>query len=260
MWDRVRRMASFWARVVMTAMPKALNSASGSWPPVITIAVGILGAGAVSVLTEAGSPWPILVALAGILLAIGEAIYIEWDRWAPHLPPRVDLRLDPQLWAVGLVIANNDPSATYRADVTNVYSHGDPATKLPFQLIWDGTGSVDREIARGQSARLTLVVFDPAVSVATAYGHEIGPTYSFPGPNNTAGLLFGPRGHFPGAHDPLTVADFSLRVVVRLFRVAPAPSYSDFGIWMAFEIVGVTKVGRFDPQSNNPAISSQVQT
>lgn len=254
------RLVMFWLRVGMTVIPKTVNSATGSWPPALTLVVGFLGAGAAKVLTEDGSPWPVWIAIAGILLALAEAVYIEWDRWAPHAPPRIDLRLDPQLWAVGLIITNNDPSAVFRADVMTADSHAEHATRLPYQLIWDGRGSTDREIARGQSARLTLVTFDPAVAVTTAFGHELGPTYTFPGPNNTAGSVSGPRGPFPGMEDPLIAADFSLRVVVRLFRAAPNPSYCDFGVWMDFELVGVTKVGRFDPQSSSPAISSQVQT
>jgi hypothetical protein len=108
---------------------------------------------------------PTIVGIATLLLTAAEGAYREWDRWAPHDTPQVDIERSDWTGSVGITITNRDPADTFKLTVTDVTG---PQGRLRWgpDDLWPwpmsvGQDSGERRIERGESVRVLLLVFNP---------------------------------------------------------------------------------------------------
>jgi hypothetical protein len=237
-----RRPLIWGARVMRGVIPRALPALDGSWLAFIAMLFGLAGIGA-KIITAPDSPWPIYTAIGGFGIAFIVSAYREWDRWAPHEPPRLGLHLEwsdlplppgrrSSPWALMLVIRNDDPRATYCADVSAVHSGGEAAVGVPFHLTWGGNDTTQL-IARGQSTRLAVVVIDASNALGYGFGHDLGPIYTFP----PSGAFSGPRPGPIGIGPNVETDSLEAQIRVCLFRLDP-PSDLELEIRIEFSCDG----------------------
>lgn len=223
----------FLGRIGRAAMPR-LNAILPSLMPLAIAAAGIISATLVAQLTGPASPWPFWIGLAGVALAVLEAAYIEWDRWAPRSTPQLDVQYESSDDRVSILVTNRDAAATFRASVTGIAGEGGgalPASVLdpegfPWELGWGSDGQRDAWIARGDSARLSVVSFDNQAAAQLFAGHrrQQGNPYIFVFP--------GPAGeHYLDEIKPED--DHAFLVHVRIVRTTPE-GFVDRSVYLRF--------------------------
>jgi hypothetical protein len=159
-----------------------------------------------------------------LLFAIGEAMYQEWNRWAPHDPP--ELLVEPWDWqglyGLTLRVTNQDVDGRFRAYVTGITApRGGPLDfpaehPFPWTLVWTDNQAVECSLVRGESAIIPLVRFDHQAAVQLVNGHrrQTGNPYPF--------LFPGPKGDQPvWAFLETTRPQSQLEVHVQIVRSDP---------------------------------------
>ena len=221
----IRRRTTYWSRVAGAIFPRVVATASGSTP-----ALALAGVAVVSTVTglvvQPNSPIWVVVAVASIALAIAEASFHEWDRWAPSRPPR--LHIERQDWEgyAGVLVRNDDIDGTFRARVIDVrgpdgnHLRWGPSEIWPLALGWGDQLAPEVHLVRGETAKIHIVGFkDRSLFVGTVDGRTVTPPkfeYRFIGPNETGHTL------------PMLTPDGSkqdaIEVVIEYVRSAPEPS------------------------------------
>jgi hypothetical protein len=219
----VRRLAEFLRRILQTAMPKAVDAATGTMPPALTFALGAVGTTLGLYVLGPSSPWPFWIGLATVLLVAGEAAYLEWDRWAPHDPLRAELDLSGEPQIVALVVKNRDVPGYLRLSITDARcGDTDVGNGLPWLMVWD-TGNTERHVLRGESARIVLVRLDPNAvrEIASEKAHR--PAFTFSRTGMQASVSGPDR---PGR--------LSVLLTFSLFRVEPPTRGIDRSVLITF--------------------------
>jgi hypothetical protein len=156
-WTRRRE---FWWQAVKQ-LPAVYGTAQTVLAAVAAVSV-VTGVGYVAGLVTAAS-----VGVLVLLLMLGEASYQEWDRWAPHDPPR--LTITPYLWPAGgfsVQITNDDVDAVLRASVTGVTGSDRPLMQpsdhpFPWTLVWGDQQTEDYRLIRHETAQVPVVGVNP---------------------------------------------------------------------------------------------------
>jgi hypothetical protein len=227
----LRRRLRFWMRVGATAMPRITNAALGTWPPALVLVVGLLGAGAAKVITEAGSPWPLWIALGTVFVALSEAAFQEWTRWAPHDPLNVELSFSGQPQSLALVIKNLDVPGYLRLSLTDArWGDADAGSGLPWLLLWD-TSNTERHVLHGESARIVLVSLDPNAVREIAGGQPHRPAFTFRTSGGHASVSGGGQASVSGLD---RAGPFQIRIAFSLFRVDPPTSGIERSLLITF--------------------------
>ncbi|MGA2513641.1 MAG: hypothetical protein ABSG37_08470 [Candidatus Limnocylindrales bacterium] len=265
----IYRRLVFLTRIVRAAMPR-LNAVIPSLMPLAIAVVGLAGAAVVSSLTDGTSPWPFWIGLVGVAGGILDAAYLEWNRWAPYDPPKVNLSLRGSLSALDLIVENHDVPAYFRLSVVDARCAPDDVGEgLPWLMLWD-TGNTERHIMRGEQGRITLVRIDRAAAKSTMEGHTLEPAFEFPSvghPGYVLGVSLPPdrpsQDVYIGADGkPLGVTAPSqppqVQLTFSLFRVNPPTRGIERSLVVRFPYGDAE--GEWAQSSTSPAISSQDQT
>lgn len=126
--------------------------------------------------------------------------------------PKVDLVLSGDLTSLGLVIRNDDVPGLFRLSVIDARCDDqDVGEGLPWLMTWD-TGTAERHLVHGESARVALVDIDYENAIETSHGHYHAPAFQFPRMGAPAFL----RGDAMPYDGP-----FRAQVVFEIFRVDP---------------------------------------
>jgi hypothetical protein len=160
----IRRRFRFWRGVVIGIAPKALNAILGHFSPAATLLLGAV-ATVVSYSTFGLSLVTGVFALATILATIAEAVYHEWDRWAPHDPPNVTIERWDWPGHAGVKITNRDPGGVFKMKLMGlsgpkqVLAYGPIEQPWPWDVIMQ-PGDLTVRLERGEPHSVPLVYFE----------------------------------------------------------------------------------------------------
>lgn len=164
MQEQFLRRLAFWAGVLRTVGPRAASVAVGNRSPIIVLLFGALSTAASAGLFGVDSIAWKLAGVLTLLLTIGEAVYHEWDRWAPHAPPGLLIERSDWSGYMGFRVTNNDVPGTLRAKVVDVrgpngiLANG-PDDMWPWAVAWGDDRAPERHLSRGEAERIRLVEF-----------------------------------------------------------------------------------------------------
>jgi hypothetical protein len=181
-----------------------------------------------------------IVGVVVLVLALGEASYQEWNRWASHKPP--DLTIKPHFWPTGgltLYITNDDVDGIFRALVTDITAAASPLQRppddaFPWTLVWGDQQTADYRLIRGETAHIPVVGADPSTR---------------------KWLFAGPK----GPHDMWAVLEngepqTNIVVHFRIIRLEPASGIKEISVPVSFPGWASAVVARGDGAALSPAI------
>jgi hypothetical protein len=254
-----RRRIGFWLDVVRCFFP--LSRSGAGVLAIAVIGIGLLGFGFLQ--------GPLTSARVGALvlvMALAEAIYREWDKTAPHDPPRFsskrawdDSGFSPERH---LRITNEDAQGTFRAAITDIRNpdgseRSDPHDPFPWIVGWGAAYKSEWMLLRDGSVLVPLLEVDHLAAARVANGK-----IDRSGVNYRAFVFRGPDGVEHGLWAFRNgVEDGDITVRLRVERIDPKPAAREVEVPVKCLVNrAYWKLLLEQDHSTSPAISSQDQT